>query len=150
MKKVKDVEDVDDIVLDIDEIDVEEISSMPPSIGREDTSIEDIKVIECPETEINQTETAEQGVYPKSDNKESGTCGSQWEQYMSQLSKKRDKKSKKVFCQIDSELAYTLDECRITDNSRSDMVNAIVRCFIQNNLHKLAEHRQIRKTLLDQ
>lgn len=150
MKKVKDIEDVDSFVLDVDDTEVEEISSIHQSIEGEQINNDDAKIIGSPESELFHTVTADQNACHVTDHNESGTSDDQWEQYMTQLSFKRNKKSKKVFCQIDSELAYTLDECKITDNSRSDMVNAIVRCFIKNNLHKLAEHRQIRKTLLDQ
>ena len=57
-------------------------------------------------------------------------------------------KSQRVFCRLDPDLAYTLDECRINNMPRTDMVNAIVRVFVTEYIERFKAARRLKKTLL--
>lgn len=68
-----------------------------------------------------------------------------WNGFINNLERKGGQK--KVFCQVECELAYTLDECRVNGASRSEMVNAIVRGFLEKHISRFAEYKQTKKTL---
>lgn len=68
-----------------------------------------------------------------------------WNEFTNNLGRKAGQK--KVFCQVECELAYTLDECRVNGASRSEMVNAIVRGFLEKHINRFAEYKQTKKTL---
>lgn len=70
-----------------------------------------------------------------------------WDEFLANLDGNRPK-TKQVCCFIDSELAYTLDECKVIGAFRSEMVNAILRVFLKKYLNRFAEYQTKRKTLL--
>ncbi len=74
-----------------------------------------------------------------------------WHTFMTHLSGYgfREKKDERKVCMLDKDLADSLDECDIDRKCRSDVINAIVRTFVQTFLPKLREYRKINKSLLD-
>jgi len=75
----------------------------------------------------------------------------QWNEFLRILQASRKTQGKKRFfiCKLDSDLAYSLDECSLNRHSRADFVNAIIRTFINAYLPRLAALRKERKSLLD-
>ena len=71
-----------------------------------------------------------------------------WDDFINSIPKESEKKTKKLTCMIDSSIAYTLDECKIGDASRSDMINAILRNFIIQHRDELLKYRKLKTTLL--
>lgn len=53
----------------------------------------------------------------------------------------------RLVCKIDRELADTLDECDIDGLCRSDLVNRIVRAFLQTYLDRMVKFKKNRKSL---
>jgi len=74
-----------------------------------------------------------------------------WNEFLRILYASRKTQGKKRFfiCKLDSDLAYSLDECSLNRHSRADFVNAIIRTFIDAYLPRLAALRKERKSLLD-
>lgn len=53
----------------------------------------------------------------------------------------------RLVCKIDRELADTLDDCDIGGLCRSDLVNRIVRAFLQTYLDRMVKFKKNRKSL---
>lgn len=53
----------------------------------------------------------------------------------------------RLVCKIDRELADTLDECDIDGLCRSDLVNRIVRAFLQTYLDRMVKFKKNKKSL---
>lgn len=77
---------------------------------------------------------------------ESSDCWSDFISYLEESDTKEDK-GERLICKLDRDLADTLDDCNISNYSRSDMVNAIVRVFFKNYLPQLAQYRRDNKSL---
>lgn len=58
-------------------------------------------------------------------------------------------KHRRVFCQLDRDVADSLDECDINGRCRSDIVNAILRQFIKTFLPQLSEYKRNRQSFFD-
>lgn len=56
-------------------------------------------------------------------------------------------KDDRLICKIDRELAESLDDCNIGKRSRSDLVNAIVRTFVEGYFNKFAAYRRENKSM---
>lgn len=79
----------------------------------------------------------------------------EWSTFMSlMLSPKSESESLRserrngITCKIDTQLAFTLDECKIGASNRTEMINNILRAFITSNIDKLKELRKQRNSLL--
>ncbi|MBD5236835.1 MAG: hypothetical protein HDS62_04755 [Bacteroidales bacterium] len=72
-----------------------------------------------------------------------------WDSFMRHLDRPttQDYKESRHVCKLDKELSDTLDELNIKSKSRSDLVNAIVRTFLDVHLDRMSEYRQERKSL---
>lgn len=72
-----------------------------------------------------------------------------WEKFEADINDNKSRaRGQRVFCKLDSDLGYTLDECKIGGASRSDMVNSIVRTFITGHIEQFKANRKSKKTLL--
>lgn len=56
---------------------------------------------------------------------------------------------RRVFCQLDRDVADSLDECDIYGRCRSEIVNAVLRQFIRTFLPRLAEYKRNRQSFFD-
>lgn len=56
---------------------------------------------------------------------------------------------RRVFCQLDRDVADSLDECDINGRCRSEIVNAVLRQFIRTFLPRLAEYKRNRQSFFD-
>ena len=72
-----------------------------------------------------------------------------WDSFMNHLDRPAtaDYRESRHVCKLDKELSDTLDELNIKGKSRSDLVNAIVRTFLDVHLDRMSEYRQERKSL---
>ena len=72
-----------------------------------------------------------------------------WDSFMLHLDRPatQDYRESRHVCKLDKELSDTLDELNIKSKSRSDLVNAIVRTFLDVHLDRMSEYRQERKSL---
>lgn len=60
----------------------------------------------------------------------------------------REKKDDRMICKLDRDLADSLDACDIDRKCRSDIVNAIVRTFVNRYLDRLRQYRKSNRSLL--
>lgn len=60
----------------------------------------------------------------------------------------REKKDDRMICKLDRDLADSLDACDIDRKCRSDIVNAIVRTFVNRYLDRLRQFRKSNRSLL--
>ena len=74
-----------------------------------------------------------------------------WELFRKNLSlyNFREKKDDRMICKLDRDLADSLDDCDIDRKCRSDIVNAIVRTFVNRYLPQLMQYKRNNKSLLD-
>lgn len=61
----------------------------------------------------------------------------------------RERKDDRMICKLDRDLADSLDDCDFDRKCRSDIVNAIVRTFINRYLPRLRQYRKCNRSLLD-
>lgn len=61
----------------------------------------------------------------------------------------REKKDDRMICKLDRDLADSLDDCDIDRKCRSDIVNAIVRTFVNRYLPRLRQYKRNNRSLLD-
>lgn len=54
-----------------------------------------------------------------------------------------------MICKLDRDLADSLDDCDIDRKCRSDIVNAIVRTFVNRYLPRLRQYKRNNRSLLD-
>lgn len=71
----------------------------------------------------------------------------QWTDFIENLTPHSsvDEPAQRLFCRIDAELAYTLDACEGLNARRNDVINAIIRTFINSHLEMF---KQLRKPSL--
>ncbi len=97
-------------------------------------------------------ETESLGSEPESDVFSSGQ-DEDWDKFLEVLknSKKQrgNEETLSIVCKIDSELAYTIDECKIDGASRSQIINAMLKVFIETHISELSAYRKVKKTLLN-
>lgn len=127
------------LIDDIGDMDFENIYSQ--EMRQKSERSHELKKDEESGAEINNIEQIGQAL----DNEE-GT-ETLWDQFLNELQEKENS-SQRVTCRIDSDLAYTLDECKINNSCRTDMINSILRCFIKQNLNRFAKFKTSKKTLL--
>lgn len=74
-----------------------------------------------------------------------------WELFRKNLSlyNFREKKDDRMICKLDRDLADSLDDCDIDRKCRSDIVNAIVRTFVNRYLPRLRQYKRNNRSLLD-
>lgn len=91
---------------------------------------------------------------PKPDVSAPAAPSGQWSEFMKILETQKSLQSddrpprQPVTCMLDCELIDTLDECCILKSSRGDLVNAILRQFIEANIDALSAYKTIKKSLL--
>lgn len=61
----------------------------------------------------------------------------------------RERKDDRMICKLDRDLADSLDDCDFDRKCRSDIVNAIVRTFINRYLPRLRQYKKCNRSLLD-
>ena len=127
----KDIPEIDDLLKGIND------PEMTLTDGHTETAIE-----QQPAVTLSQKESSEERLIPLSDN------SGYWQNFLSYLdSDTREDKGERMICNLDRDLADSLDECNIHNRSRSDMVNAIVRTFFKTYLPQLAQYRRDNKSL---
>lgn len=74
-----------------------------------------------------------------------------WELFRKNLSiyNFREKKDDRMICKLDRDLADSLDDCDFDRKCRSDIVNAIVRTFVNRYLPRLRQYKRNNRSLLD-
>lgn len=74
-----------------------------------------------------------------------------WELFSKNLSlyNFREKKDDRMICKLDRDLADSLDDCDFDRKCRSDIVNAIVRTFVNRYLTRLRQYKRNNRSLLD-
>ena len=75
-----------------------------------------------------------------------------WDDFIATLAEndndKEYERTKGLLTYIDRDICYTLDECPIDRSSRTQKINAILRCFIKAHRQQFSNCRRIRTTLL--
>ena len=99
-----------------------------------------------PDTDNQQSEISENEVQP-----DNSAADESWELFRTNLAlyNFREKKDERMVYKLDRDLADSLDECDIDRKCRSDIVNAIVRTFINRHIDRLRQFRKSNRSLLD-
>ena len=74
-----------------------------------------------------------------------------WDEFMNNLREypRRCRKPDRLVYHIDKDIADSISECNIEKRSNSDIINAILRTFLSQNLDHFNQYRQESKTLFD-
>lgn len=74
-----------------------------------------------------------------------------WQEFIDTIGKRTapQDKGRRVFCQLNRDIADSIDECDIYGRCRSDIVNTIVRVFFETFLPRLADFKRERKSFFD-
>lgn len=148
---------LDDILIDDDEIEI--IGQSNTSDQKEDVIVqnniendEPLKVDNESNSgiEANPDSTQDISEGQNSISVEDVSPDDLWQEFLSGIESAKSSDDDTLFVKIDSDICYTLDECRINDASRKTMINSILRCFIRQYINRFSKYRiiKVKKTLL--